>query len=115
MRIPTIFLIFIIEPTENGSEIENVGSDENDKTRRRSYSLNKKLEIANEYVKNKKGCGFQSIAKKHNIRVSTLQNWVAKKSEIEETITTQMLRSGNVGAYVVEEPNQNLKQWKNNW
>ena len=53
---------------------------------RRSYTIKKKLDILREYEPKVTGKGFLALSKKHNIPVSTLRGWYARKRDLEAAV-----------------------------
>ncbi|XP_053681761.1 tigger transposable element-derived protein 4-like [Sabethes cyaneus] len=54
--------------------------------KRRSFTIQRKLQIILEYEKGISGRGFKSLAQKYEIATSTLQGWVQRKSELEAIV-----------------------------
>ena len=48
----------------------------------KSYTLQSKIEILNEYVPNVRGNGITAIARRHSIPTSVIQDWVKCKERI---------------------------------
>ncbi|TYZ58392.1 hypothetical protein PybrP1_009652 [[Pythium] brassicae (nom. inval.)] len=65
--------------------------------RRNQYSLEFKLEVARQYAPGVLGCGFEALARQHNLNKSNVMAWVAKKEQLAARVAATRGSGGGGG------------------